>query len=93
MFAALLTWMVKSQGAKTAGAAASGSVISVALLMGMVEKNVDNKIETVVTYVDSKHNQVSTDIRYMKKEQSEIKGILKVINERVYQLNKRSKGE
>jgi len=97
MFGALLTWIVKSQGAKTAGAAASGSVISVAVLMGIMEKNVDLKIDSVnreiISYVDKRHDSVSSDIRYMKENQIEMKEIIKVINQRVYELNQRSKGE
>ncbi len=91
MFVALLTWIVKSHGMKTASAAAGGSILSVALLMGVMDKNVDQKIETVVAYVDSRHDQVSTDIRYIKEDQGEIKDLLKIINQRVYELNVRSK--
>ena len=95
MLQALIIWLSKSQGAKTAGAAASGSVLSVAVLMGALDKSVDAKIDNVnrqiIKYVDVKHNTVSNDISYMKEDISEIKDLLKTINERVYDLNKKER--
>ncbi|MCP3684528.1 MAG: hypothetical protein GY861_17825 [bacterium] len=95
MLTTVLSWMLKSQGAKTASAAASGSVVSVAVLMGVMDQNADKKIESVkkemLVYVDSRHNQVSTDMRYIRENQREIKELVKTINQRVYELNQRSK--
>lgn len=98
---AVLAWIAKvlagSNGMKTAGAAAGGSVLSVAVLMGVLDQSVDKKIDTnikVITgYVDFKHDRVSNDINYIKEDIREVKDLLKTVNDRVYQLNQRNKGE
>lgn len=95
MLAAILSWMLKSNGAKTAGAAASGSVISVAVLMGIMEKSIDHKVQSVnsdmIRYVDSRHSVVSTELKYMSKDIKEMKDLVKIINQRVYELNLKAK--
>ena len=90
MLQALLMWLMNSNSMKTAGAAASGSIVSVVALMGFVDKNIDTRIESVnkniSRYVDSRHNQVSTDIKYIKENQKDMKQLLRIINDRLYNL-------
>lgn len=97
MLKLILAWLINSNGAKTAGAAVAGSGITVAMLIGLLEKNVDQKIESVnarvMHYVDRRHDQVSIDIKYIRENQVEIKELVKIINQRVYELNQKQRSQ
>ena len=96
MLIAILAWIAKSQGAKTAGAAAGGSIASVAILMGLLDQKIDTRMiegrKEIIQYVDNKHLLVLTKFNFMGDDISEIKELVKITNQRVYELNLKTKG-
>lgn len=100
MFAAIITWMLQSQGAKAAGvvvgSAAGGSVVSIAVLFGMMDHSVDAKISAnnieIIRLVDMKDKVVSNEVKHVNKDIKEIKELVTITNQRVYELNLKMKG-
>lgn len=102
MFKILLDWIIHSQTAKTAGAAAGGSMITITMLMGVLDKKVeaqmDLKHDQALTFVerkydalDSKISLLQAEIVFVKTSQIEHTNTLRVISDRIYDMNKRSK--
>jgi hypothetical protein len=102
MFSAIFSYIFSSQAAKTAGAAAGGSVVSISVLMGVLDAKMTNQIEHInremVSYVDKKHDLIGAEISLIRSEltfvrtsQAEQTATLRVISDRIYDINKRSR--
>lgn len=79
--------------------AATGSLISVLALMGILEKKIEAQIEDKHThaleYVDRKYDNVQSDINVIKTElifiknmQAETNSHLRVMSDRIFEMNK-----
>lgn len=102
MITHFLNWLFSTQAAKTAGAAAGGSVVSISVLMGVLDAKMTNQIkhvdEKMISYVDKKHDLISAEISLIRSEltfvrasQSEQTATLRIISDRIYDINKREK--
>ena len=102
IFKSLLEWIFHSQAAKTAGAAAGGSVVSITMLMGVMEQKLEAQIkskhEAALVYVDRKYDNVTANLEIVKTElifiktgQVDTNNALRILNDRVYDIHRRSK--
>jgi hypothetical protein len=102
MFKLLLDWFLHSQAAKTASAAAGGSIISITALMGILEKQVTKEIEAkhkeAIAYVDRKYDNVDANIKLVQSElmfirtgQAEMNTSLRIMSDRIFEMNKGKK--
>lgn len=70
----------------------SGVIIVLIALNAHLEAKIQGASDTSRLYVDSKHEVVMSEIESLKRGQKDIKDLLRVIDNRLYQLKKR-KGE
>lgn len=104
MFSQILQYIFSSNAAKTASAAAGGSIASVAVLMGVLDAKVSDQIEhvneNVISYVDKKHDLIAAEISLIRSEltfvrtsQAEQTATLRIMSDRIYDMNRRQREE
>jgi hypothetical protein len=97
-----IDWLLHSQAAKTAGAAAGGSIASITMLLGVMEQRLETQIkakhEAALVYVDRRYDVVSANIELVKSElvfiktgQAETNTNIRILSDRIFDMNRRSK--
>lgn len=87
MWQVIAGFMLKSKIAKVGGGTIVGSGLFTLLL-----SHVNSREANLKQYVDLKHEVVISDVIHLKSGQTDIKSLLKKIDERIYQLVQK-KGE
>lgn len=95
MLTSILSFLLDSKMIKTSVASAAGSgVVLVGIMQSHVQdikKDVDFKNSQMIKYVDAKHDIGIEKFKSLFDNQTEIKDQLKVIDNRLYNINKRLK--
>lgn len=90
MLAKLFSIFCKGKGAKvTGGLAGTGGIF--AILFGLhtdISLKIDKAEANSKVYADSKHELIKQDVAHLREGQTDIKSMLKVIDQRLYNMKK-----